>query len=422
MGNGAIPPLPSGYTLVSAAPAIPPLPAGYALDNPSAASPLPGILPSAQEQAAAQLKAIPMNTSAAPARVRTLVQGTADILGGLAAGAVASPTVAGTAAGAALGVAGGDQLGQIINEKIFDEGNRNLSAEGLEQTALKSAVAAGGAGIMAKLAGVPWTTPKPAPAMQVLGPQEQWADANNALGVKALKVGRYGGVPSNPGRGITNAGLDPVVLRQMTPEERLTVLGPHWRDAGAAVDDAVTAATDHGVTVDVGNTATKTLGKIADPVLGQKATDIFNNLAHNELGIEDLRDATPEQARMLRTALKGGARFGPSGDLSSLSGVRAELYRSVNQDLHEGVPGLQPIDQHYADMSGAMDSVQKQVGKFRASLPESSLPQQPATADLKSSVAQQLIRSAVTRAVGRALPWVGGAAVEEALRRMGVGR
>jgi hypothetical protein len=326
-----------------------------------------------------------MKESIAPKLVRNTVNTVLPALGGLGGGLAAAPTVVGAAAGAGLGTAAGEEAAQLTNRAIFGESDEDpnpASLTGLKRMGILSGEAALTAGGMAGLSGAPLTMPKPAPAMQVLGPEEIHQELNDAIGAKAnsIRIGRgaqsMDEAATNPGRGLANEGFEASELKNMTPVERMAAIKPKLDAAGKAIDDVISKATDAGKVVDVGNTATETLGKIADPKLQEKAIDTFNSLA-KEIGITNQRAATPEQALQLRRALGGGARFGPSGDLSSLAGVRAGLYRSVNSDLRDVVPTLGALDQHYSDLNGAIGAVQSQVGKAAVTAP-APLPAGPA--------------------------------------------
>lgn len=208
-----------------------------------------------------------------------------------------------------------------------------------------------------------------AKAVEPQGPSGEWAKLNQAVGTpaKAIRIGRgvsdiesaYG----MPGRGLAVEGFDSASLAKMTPPEQAAAIGPKWQAAGKAVSDTVQKATEEGKTLDVGDSVFKVLKKIPDPNLQEKAIEVFNDTARN-LGIVDQRAATPTQALQLRQALKAHARFGPMGDLASLKGIGAQLYRGVSSDLHSAVDGLREVDMHYGDLTEAVNAVQKNVGKY----------------------------------------------------------
>jgi hypothetical protein len=105
--------------------------------------------------------------------------------------------------------------------------------------------------------------------------------------------------------------------------------------------------------------------RIKDPGLQEKAIEIINS-HQRELGIANMRQATPAQALELRQALKNDASFGPTATTDSLKGVGRALYNAVSNDLHNAVPGMKAVDMHYGDLAQAMDTVRGQIGKYMA--------------------------------------------------------
>lgn len=208
-----------------------------------------------------------------------------------------------------------------------------------------------------------------AKAAEPQGPLGEWTKLNQAIGTpaKAIRIGR--GVSDAesaygvPGRGLAVEGFDSASLAKMTPPEQAAAIGPKWQAAGRAVSDTVEKATQEGKTLDVGDSVFKVLKKIPDPHLQERAIEVFNDTARN-LGIVDQRAATPTQALQLRQALKSHASFGPTGDLASLRGIGAQLYRAVSGDLHGAVDGLREVDMHYGDLTEAVSAIQKQTGKY----------------------------------------------------------
>ena len=191
-----------------------------------------------------------------------------------------------------------------------------------------------------------------------------------------MKIGKSAqsleGAATNPGRGLHNIGLDSDTLSKMNPFERMKTVYPAYQDAGQAVNEAVKDATSKGVTLDAGDSAFSTLKSINNPNLQQKSIDEFNQLTKDS-GIIDQRKATPEQVLALRRSLQAGANFGPNGPYATLGGVRANLYRAVSSDLHDAVPGLGPIDQHYSDLNSAMKVMQGQTSKFAVTAPSTPI-------------------------------------------------
>jgi hypothetical protein len=205
------------------------------------------------------------------------------------------------------------------------------------------------------------------------GEQQQWRDINNAIRVPAnsVKMGRgaisLDQAASMPGRGLAREGFTADSLAKMSPMEQSAALAPKWKAAGQAVEDTAKAASAKGATLDVGKSAYGIFDSIPDPNLQEKAIDTFNDTARS-LGIENQRAVTPTQALEFRRALRSNARFTPQGDLGSLQGIGAQLYRSVSRDLHDAVPELLPVDRHYSDLTGAMTTIQKNVARYATNL------------------------------------------------------
>jgi hypothetical protein len=171
-----------------------------------------------------------------------------------------------------------------------------------------------------------------------------------------------------PGRSLSDLGFTSKGLAKMTPVEQMANIAPKWQQAGQAIDTAVGQATQTGTRLNASTDTAAQINKIADPQLQTKAIDTFNNLTRS-LGITDLRAISPQQALDLRKALGAGSRFGPTGDLSSLAGVRAQLYRAVSGNLKTAVPGMEQLDRTYSDLEGAMKAAQAGASKFAAKPP-----------------------------------------------------
>lgn len=348
-----------------------------------------------------------MQTSAAPDIVRGIT-GTLPAAGALTAGLASSPSVVGTAAGAALGAAGGEQARLLANRAIFGPSETSpISKEGLKGTAEQGAIAGATAGITE---GAGKLLFKPAPPPN-LNPQE----INSAIGatMKSVRIGKGAtdlmDASTMPARGLIKVGFNADTLKEMTPPEQMAAIAPYWKQAGQAVDKAIGDATQSGATVDVGKSAFQTFSKIKNPELQDKMIDQFNNLAR-EIGIGNQRAATPAEARQLRQALQAGARFSPMGDLNSLGGVRAQLYGSVSGDLHDAVPGLADIDQHYSDLRSAMDAVQRGAIKYAIKAPPEPDP------SLLQRVGNAAVKKYLPAAAAGAVGAGGGVLVHELLK------
>ena len=168
-----------------------------------------------------------------------------------------------------------------------------------------------------------------------------------------------------PARGLLKEGLNKDVLKSMTPLERRGAIRTKWNEAGKAIDRTLIDATSNNVTVNPTTNAMQVIDSISDPKLREAAINRMDFLME-EMGFQDVTKITPLEAWRLRDALKAGARFGPSGDLSSLSKIRARLYSAVSKDLQDAVPGLKDLDKHYGDMTGAKDAAERQAQKYIA--------------------------------------------------------
>lgn len=244
--------------------------------------------------------------------------------------------------------------------KALDEAkNANLSRYMLAEQKGAQAVAEGQANVAA------------VKAAQPQGQIGNWSDLNQSIGTspaKSLRIGRgasdveaaYG----LPGRGLEAEGFTKEILQKMTPTEQAAVIGPRFQAAGKAVQGIADKATEQGVTLDAGQSTFKVItDRIKDPSLQEKAIEIINS-HQRELGITNMRQATPTQALALRQALKNDASFGPTATTDSLRGVGRALYSAVSNDLHNAVPGMKEVDMHYGDLAQTMDVVRGQIGKY----------------------------------------------------------
>jgi hypothetical protein len=307
-------------------------------------------------QPIAPLPKIKMETSIVPQLVRG-VTGSLPAAGAVAGGALASPTGPGAAAGAGIGTGLGIEAKQLLNRALFGSGEPSTtSPEGLKELAVGSGEAALTAGALQ--GGANLLTKAPVAANQDV------QELNKAIGAtqKSVRLGKgateLSDAATMPGRGLANAGFDVDTLNGMTPVEKMAAVAPHYKAAGKAIDLAINDATQAGKTVDVGKSAFDTLSNVKNPAIQDKMIDEFNDVAR-EVGIADQRTATPAQARALRQALGPSANFATGARYGTLGSVRAQLYGSVSSDLHDAVPGLKDLDQHYSDMRSAMDAAQR---------------------------------------------------------------
>lgn len=204
------------------------------------------------------------------------------------------------------------------------------------------------------------------------GEAGQWADLNTTVGAtpRSIRIGKgasdLGMTYGNAGRGLLREGLDAPTLSKLTPPEQAALIGPKWQAAGKAVQDAADKATEAGMTLDAGASVTKVIkNRIADPSLQEKAIELINSHQH-DLGIENMREATPQQALALRQALRNDANFGPNSTTDSMKGIGKAFYSAVSSDLHDAIPTMKAVDQHYGDMAEAVSAVQRQTQRYAA--------------------------------------------------------
>lgn len=247
--------------------------------------------------------------------------------------------------------------------------------------------------------------------------QEEWQRINDALGVRpsAIRIGEnatdLSQAATMPGRALSKAGLTSEDLAKMTPIEQQRAIQPIRAKAAADLDAAFQKATDEGKSFDVGKSATDVIKKIQNPKAGvdlqQQAIDTFNSLAE-EVGIDNQRITTPQQARQLRQLLGYNARFGQGGDLSSLAPIRAELYRAVNRDLHAAAPELQTPDQFYSDVKAGSVAARNGVAKMATKAPEPPPP----------TFTQQMLETAKKKAIPYTIGGLLGGAAGVAGRKL----
>lgn len=210
-------------------------------------------------------------------------------------------------------------------------------------------------------------------AAQPQGQLGNWSDLNQSIGAtaaKSIRIAKGGADISSaygiPGRGLEAEGFTTDALQKMTPPEQAAAIGPRFQAAGKAVQATADKATADGVTLDAGKSVTSVIrNRIKDPALQEKAIEIINS-HQQELGIDNIRQATPTQALALRQALRNDANFGPNASVDSLKGVGRAIYSAVSRDLHEAVPVMQTVDMHYGDLAQAVDAVRAQTGKYMA--------------------------------------------------------
>lgn len=278
---------------------------------------------------------------------------------------IGKQTLYGAAAGGLIG-AGGKLIGTVAKNapewwdavtgyrKALDEAkNANLARyRQIEQTA-QEAVTEGQQNVAKVSASYPQ------------GQEGEWAKTNEILGVpqRALRIGGNADRTfGNAGRGLEAEGLGAEQLQTMKPPDQVRAITPRWQAAGKAVQGTADQATKAGTTLDGGKSAFEVLKGIKDPTLQEKATDILNQHTR-DLGILDVRDMTPTEALQLRQALRNDASWN-SPSFDSIRGIGTKLYRAVSQDLHTAVPDLVSVDEHYGDLTTALNAAQKNTGKY----------------------------------------------------------
>jgi len=210
-------------------------------------------------------------------------------------------------------------------------------------------------------------------AAQPQGQLGNWSDLNQSIGTSAAKTIRIGKGSADitnaygiPGRGLEAEGFTKEALQKMTPPEQAAAIGPRFQAAGKAVQATADKATENGVTFDAGKSVFSVIkDRIKDPSLQEKAIEIINS-HQRELGIDNIRQATPTQGLALRQALRNDANFSPTATIDSLKGVGRAIYSAVSSDLHDAVPGMKTVDMHYGDLAQAVDTVRQNTGKYMA--------------------------------------------------------
>jgi hypothetical protein len=292
------------------------------------------------------------------------------IFGGVVAPELLAPEarVIGTSLLAGIGAGAGHMAGTTSGGgNPFEVGNLKEAGKVAGTTALGSAIIGGGLSFLQRI-----LSPEVAAAAPAT---EAWQKANSVLGVKpsAIRIGEQAtGIEqaaTNPGRTLVKVGLDGDRLASMTPVERQAAIAPQLNKAGQAIRDSIDGATQAGVTLDAGKSTFGIVKGIRNPLLQQQAVDALSAIQH-ELGIENLRSATPAEARDFRDALKYGARFSAGGDLWSLADVRANLYRAVSSDLEGAVPNLDKLNEAYSDLKEGAKAARNATAKAAVTAPE----------------------------------------------------
>lgn len=317
-------------------------------------------------------------------------------IGGMGGAAATAPGVLTTAAGAGLGTAAGTQAKLLLNRGLFGKEETSPSSpEGLKETAIQGAIAGGTTAALGAATNLLTRAP------QASNPSQTYREINDAIDAKPsdIRMGERSQLLEDattmPGRALAKAGLTPEQLKAMTPPEQSQAIAPLKQAAGKAIGDTLEQATQSGVKLDAGQAAYAAIKKMA-PAAQDKAIDAFHDLVDG-LGIQDVRNVTPTEAWQLRNALKSGANFSPNASYGSLGEVRADLYRSVGQDLKTAVPDMVGLDQNYSDLSSAMKAVLRANARYATNVP---VPPASALSALGKELGKQALKGAGIGAAG----------------------
>jgi len=208
----------------------------------------------------------------------------------------------------------------------------------------------------------------------------EWRRINGVLNVPLRGVitspaaGSAAEATTMPGRTVAELGYSANDLAKMDPMVRMNVLNSHLQNAGQDIAAAAKAATQAGKTLDVGDSAMNVFKSIKDPAMQEKMISQFNATA-KELGITNLRQATPEQALALRQALRAGKSFSGFSDIQTVANISKQLGGAVSSDLKTAVPDFVDLDRRYSDLKAATNAAQNQVRGALAKTPPPSLAQ-----------------------------------------------
>lgn len=326
-------------------------------------------------------------TSALPA-----VGGIAGGMGGTLVGLPAGPATVGTAAlGAGVGTATGAEAEQLINNRLFGDLNP-ASIRGLKNVGEQALVAAGTAGLGAKLAGAPLRMPQPLSTSV-----DDLRAANAALGVKpddirmSAGTSTAGDINANPAKSVMEkTGLSAKELTKMDPFDRAAAIEPHYQQAKAELSRIVDDATTAGKSIDVRGDLLKAAKRFADPQDQTKFIRMVNNVA-SDLGITaeptllgaKSQPLTPRQALDLREALQDRIP-------DSYAEYRAGMYRAINDNLAKAVPEFTAANQTYSELSAARWANKEAAQKFMRTAPQPGLLAQGASALLRQGLRKAL--------------------------------
>jgi hypothetical protein len=215
-------------------------------------------------------------------------------------------------------------------------------------------------------------------AAKLLKDAGEWQRINSVLGVGARDIltspaaKNAGEMVINPGRAVASLGYNASDLQSMTPFARMNSLYGHLQSSGAEIEKTVMAATQSGTTLDAENGALGVLKGIHNPQMQEQMTNRLHDIVR-ELGIEDVRKATPEEAWQLRQALRSKYAFtGAVTDQETAANLSKQLGSAVSRDLKQAVPSLSSLDQQYSDLHGAVDAATDAVRAQTVKPPEAT--------------------------------------------------
>lgn len=297
----------------------------------------------------------------------------------------------------------GNAIFGYLKDPISGE-TRPVTIDPQKFISLQGNVAAGGLGEIGGEFVVPAI--RAARTMKLAEDAGEWQKINEALGVRPRSIavspsGTTGAesAVSMPGRALGKLGYTSADLQKMDPFVRMNMIDSHLQNAGAAISQAAKEATQAGTTLDVGGSAMNVFKGIKDPAMQERMIAQFNSTAR-ELGITNLRQATPEQALALRQALRAGKAFSGFSDIQTAANVSKQLGSAVSSDLKQAVPSFSQLDQTYSDLRGARDAAVAQMKNSLAKAPPPSLVRRAGQFAVKKILPKAIVYGAGGAAAG----------------------
>lgn len=215
-------------------------------------------------------------------------------------------------------------------------------------------------------------------AAKVLQSPGEWQRINDVLNVPksgitvSPQATSAAQAATMPGRTLAGLGYSAKDLQEMDPFVRMNLVDAHRSQIGAAISDAVGAASKTGRTLDVGSPESDVLKQIADPEIEAKVEARFAKIG-KDLGIEDFRKVTPEQAWQLSRAIDARFASGYSG-VESVGGISKQLASAVRNQIKGALPESAKLFQQYSDLREATDAaVEGMQNTLRAAPPPTTL-------------------------------------------------